>query len=217
LILLVALSVIVIPPPTQALAHEGNSSHRSEIRRVQPDIPGLSIEVLNYDDRLLLVNRSGKTAFVRGYDDEPYLRIRSGGAVEVNKRSPTYYLNEDRFAQVDVPAQADEKAPPRWEVVGSSGRYEWHDHRIHWMSKDLPPQVKDEDKATKIFDWNVPLVVGAQRGSVAGTLTWEPSDSGIPTVALIGFGGLALASLFLFLASRRIRTRRHGVRRGGAW
>jgi len=157
LILLVALSVIVIPPPTQALAHEGNSSHRSEIRRVQPDIPGLSIEVLNYDDRLLLVNRSGKTAFVRGYDDEPYLRIRSGGAVEVNKRSPTYYLNEDRFAQVDVPAQADEKAPPRWEVVGSSGRYEWHDHRIHWMSRSLPPKAEAaKDKPHHVFDWTIP-------------------------------------------------------------
>ena len=46
-----------------------------------------------------------------------------------------------------MPADADEKATPRWEVVGSNGRYEWHDHRIHWMSKDTPPQVKDEDKA----------------------------------------------------------------------
>jgi hypothetical protein len=212
-----AVMIATLTGASPALAHEGNPSFRSEVNRVRPAVPGLSIEVLNYDDRLLLTNRTGKTVLVRGYDDEPYLRIRGDGTVQVNELSPTFYLNEDRFAQVEVPPQADEKAPPRWEVVGKGGRYEWHDHRIHWMSKGIPPQVKDEDKAAKLFDWGVPIEAGARPVRVTGTLSWEPTDSGVPPAALIALGGLATASLFLFALSRRVRTRKLAQRGSGAW
>ena len=66
-------------------------------------MPGVEIEVLNYDDRLLLTNKSDETVLVRGYEREPYIRISGDGTVQVNKRSPSFYLNEDRFAQVEVP------------------------------------------------------------------------------------------------------------------
>jgi hypothetical protein len=210
------LSVLLLVP-AGAFAHAGNPSFRSEVKQVRPSIPGLSVEVQNYDDRLVLVNATGKTVLVRGYDGEPYVRILGDKTVEVNKRSPSYYLNEDRFAQVKVPAEANERAAPAWDVVGKSGRYEWHDHRIHWMSKDTPPQVEDKSKPARIFDWRVPLVVGAQRASVTGTLSWEPEDSGVPTAALIALGGLAAVSLLLFALSRRLRTRKLEERRSDAW
>ncbi len=214
---LAAALVSLMAAPTGAFGHTGNPNFRSTIRAVQPDVPGLGIQVLNYDDRLLLVNRSGRTVLVRGYDGEPYVRVQSKGTVEVNKRAPTYYLNEDRYAKVNVPSQASDSAPPQWQVVARDGRYEWHDHRIHWMSKSVPPQVKDKDKETRIFDWRVPLVVGATPTRITGTLTWEPEDSGIPPAALIGLGGLAAVSLLLFVVSRRIRTRNVEAKKDSAW
>jgi hypothetical protein len=214
--LLVVIGAMALTP-TPALAHAGNPNYRSTISAVRPAVPGLGIEVLNYDDRLLLTNRSGKTVLVRGYDGEPYVRVQSEGAVEVNKRAPTYYLNEDRYAKVNVPPQASDKAPPQWQVVAKNGRYEWHDHRIHWMAKSVPPQVKDKDEETRIFDWRVPLVVGAKPARITGTLTWEPEDSGVPPAALIGLGGLAAVSLLLFVVSRRIRTRNVEAKKDSAW
>jgi hypothetical protein len=200
-----------------AWGHDGNPNYRSEIRALVPAIPGIDVEVLNYDDRLLLKNKSGETVLVRGYEREPYIRITSGGAVQVNKRSPSFYLNEDRFAQVEVPADADGRAAPRWDTVSKTGRYEWHDHRIHWMSKEKPPQVTDEDKPAKVLDWKVPIQVGKQNARLTGTLSWEPSDSSAPVAAYIALGAVAAASGLLILASRRIRRRRSVAAKGEAW
>ncbi len=193
--------------PASGLAHGGNSDYRSQFRAVNPAVPGLSVEVLNYDDRLLVVNRTGKTVVLRGYEREPYARIRADGTVEVNLRSPSHYLNEERYGGTPVPAEAGPKEAPRWSVVSKTGRIETHDHRIHWMSKEAPPpQVTDEDNRTKVFDWRVPIEVGATPAAITGTLFWEPSsDGGIPAAAIVALVILALTTAGLFLATRRVR------------
>lgn len=211
-IVLGAVALALLPAAlgaSNAAAHGGNPDFRSEFRAVQPAVPGLSVEVLNYDDRLLLINRTGKTLLVRGYEREPYARVRADGTVEVNMRSPSHYLNEERYGGTPVPDEADPKAAPRWSVVSKTGRFETHDHRIHWMSKGAtPPQVTDEDERTKVFDWRVPIEVGARRAAVTGTLFWEPdSGGGVPTAAIVALVALVLLTLVLFLVSRRVRRR----------
>ena len=70
-----------------------------------------------------------------------------------------------------MPAGIDSKTPPRWKEVSKTGRYEWHDHRMHWMGAGRPPQVKDESERTKIFDYAIPVAIGGSTGAIAGTLT----------------------------------------------
>ena len=77
---------------------------------------GLTVEIVNFDDHVRLVNQTGKEVIINGYDGDPYARIESGGAVYVNLNSPAYYLSEDRFAAVEVPDRADPKAKPDWEA-----------------------------------------------------------------------------------------------------
>jgi hypothetical protein len=193
--------------PAGAAAHGGNEKFRSEFRSIQPQVQGISIEVLNYDDRLLMINRTGRTIAITGYEREPYARLRADGTVEVNRHSPTHYLNEERYGGTPVPTSADPKAPPQWQTVSRTGRFEWHDHRIHWMSKDtVPPQVKDEDKRTKVFDWRVPIRTGGQRAALTGALFWQPADaSGVPTAAIVALVLLVIVTLVLFLVTRRRR------------
>jgi hypothetical protein len=212
-----ALAVALALPSAVAVAHKGNPNFRSDFRAVAPAIPGIQVQVLNNDDRLLLINRSGNDIVVQGYDDEPYLRILANGTVQENRRSPARYLNEDRFARVDVPPDADSKASPEWQSVDKTGRYEWHDHRIHWMSKSLPPKVKDKDVRTRIFDWRVPIRVGPRRAALTGTLYWQPADSTAPVGAFVGLGVFALLAGALVLAVRSRRRRSDVRREGQAW
>lgn len=206
--LLACLTAALVP--TAAGAHGGNEKFRSEFRLIQPQVPGIAIEVLNYDDRLLMINRTGKTVAISGYEREPYARLRADGTVEVNRRSPTHYLNEERYGGTPVPASADPKAAPQWQTVSRTGRFEWHDHRIHWMSKNtVPPQVKDEDQRTKVFDWRVPISVEGRRAALTGALFWQPADaSGVPLAAIVALAVLVLVTLVLFAATRRRRRAR---------
>jgi hypothetical protein len=191
-----------------AQAHQGNPNYRSVVDAITPAVKGLTLHVLNYDDRFELTNRSGRTVTVQGYDREPYARVLADGTVEVNKRSPAYYLNDDRFADVKVPASADPKAPPQWSVVDKTGSLQWHDHRMHWMSRSLPPQVKDKSRRTKVFDYAIPLRVGGQPASIRGTLFWQPdSGGGAPVGAIAGLVALAVVALGAVVVVRRRRSR----------
>ena len=193
-----------------ASAHGGNSKFRSEFRSIQPAASGIRVDVLNYDDRLLMINRSGKTVAISGYEREPYARLRADGTVEVNRRSPTHYLNEERYGGTPVPQGADPKVPPQWQVISRTGRFEWHDHRIHFMSKSTPNQVKDKGKRTKIFDWRVPIVVGGRPVGLRGDLYWVPSPAGIPRAALLALAAFVFASIFFVEVVRRRRRQQPG-------
>ncbi len=190
------------------LNDQGSSpNYRSLITAVSPAVPGVSLQVLQFSDRLQLRNRSGRTVTIEGYEGEPYARVLADGTVEVNKRSPAYFLNQSFYGNVTVPASASAKAAPEWTVVDRTGQFEWHDHRIHWMSPALPPQVKDKGKRTLIFDWHVPIAVGAQRGTVAGQLYWTPEASSAPVAAIALGAAIVVLGLALVLVTRRRRGR----------
>jgi hypothetical protein len=195
---------------------QGNSYHyRSYITAVTPIVPGLSLEVLEFADRIALRNHTGKTVTVYGYSGEPYARVQPDGTAEQNTRSPAVYLNTNFYANVTVPPSANASAPPKWAVVDRTGQFEWHDHRIHWMSPVTPPQVKDTGKRTKIFDWSVPITVGTQKGAVDGQLFWVPENSKAPLATIVAFVTIiALALAFALVVRRR---RRAPPRRREVW
>jgi hypothetical protein len=204
----VALAVLCVAAPV-ALAHEGNPNYRSEVSAIAPELPGLEARVLNYDDAIELVYDGEQPLVVEGYRGEPYLRFNPDGLVEVNRRSPAAYLNEDRFAKVELPDRADHRAPPSWAPVAQNGRYDWHDHRIHWMGEGtLPPQIDDEGERTRVFGWDIPMAAAGRPVEVRGTLTWlGKEDSGFPVAAGLTLGGALVGGALLVVLVRRRRSR----------
>lgn len=181
-----------------------NFNYRSDITSVSPAQPGLGLEVLEFADRLLLTNHTGKIVTVYGYQGEPYARVLPDGTVEVNTSSPAYYLNQNFYGDVTVPASATPTATPHWAVVDKTGQLEWHDHRIHWMSPTTPPEVKDKSKRTKVFPWTVPLSVGSQRVAVHGELLWVPEEgTKTPLAAIIALVAIVIAGGALVYVRRR--------------
>jgi hypothetical protein len=95
---------------------------------------------------------------------------------------------------------------------------QWHDHRMHWMSKSMPPQVKDKSKRTKVFDYAVPLSVGGQPGAIRGTLFWQPgAGGGVPVGMIVGLVALVLVGLGAVVVVRRRRASAETVEGAEAW
>ena len=194
-----------------AFAHQGNPHYRSVVRQVTPAVPGLQLSVLSYDDRLSLHNTSGKTVMVMDYQGRPYARWLPDGVVQVNMNSQAYYLNVDRYGQVPVPKLLPSQ--PQWTVVNRDGRYDWHDHRIHWMSQSAPPGLTDKNRSQKIDDWTVPIRVNGRPGAIEGTLSWVPlPNAPLPVGAIFAFAALVIV---LLIAVFVVRRRREAARGGG--
>jgi hypothetical protein len=184
-----------------------NYDYRSNITAVTPSVPGLSFQVLEFADRILMTNHTGRTVTIYGYEGEPYARVLANGTAEQNVRSPATYLNTNFYAEVTVPPIADASAPPKWEVIDRTGQFEWHDHRIHWMSPVPPAKVKNTSKRTLIFDWQVPIEVGTVKGAIAGQLFWTPENSKAPIAAIVIGAIIGVAGLLFVLFVRRRRAR----------
>jgi hypothetical protein len=208
------LSVVVALTAALALAapaaaHQANPNFLTRVDSITPSSPGLTVDVLNRDDQLALRNGTDQDVIIWGYNDEPYARIAADGTVSVNTRSPAYYLNDDRYGGAKVPDGIDGKDPPQWKVLDRSRRFQWHDHRMHWMAKTRPPQVKNPDKRTTVFHWKVPLSVGDKKGDIAGTLFWTPPP-GTPVGFLIVASVLVVVLCAAALVVRRRRDRAAG-------
>jgi hypothetical protein len=179
-VLLGTLAALAVAGP--AAAHVGGGAAGSDfdgrVLSVSPELPGVSVRVLQFGDDLELVNDTATEVLVPGYSDEPYLRIGPDG-VWRNAHSPATYINLDRYGRVTLPEDTDTAAEPEWVQVSTEPHYVWHDHRTHWMSQGrLPPAVAaDPGRSHRVFEWTVPLRYGDRPVEVTGELTWSPPPS----------------------------------------
>lgn len=174
-------------------------------------VAGVRWRVIAGDVMLEVTNTSSRELAIPGYEGEPYLRISKEGVYR-NENSPATYLNEGRFGG-EVPPEASPKADPKWEKVSDDARYYWHEHRIHWMSASLPPQVaSDQGSERVVFDWIVPFSMDQESFVLSGQLKWIPPLEIWPWL----LGALVLTSLPMLgaLALRGDRRRRYLLKAG---
>jgi hypothetical protein len=163
------------------------SDFRSTVTGVAPEADGVTAQVVG-GDAFLELSVDGPEVIVTGYSGEPYLRFKADGTVERNIRSTATYVNESRNADVTPPAIADNEADPEWEKVAGGGTYAWHDHRIHWMGNEPPPNVEPGDV---VQDWTVDITVDDVPTTISGTLVLEHPVNPLPWF-LLGAAALAL-------------------------
>jgi hypothetical protein len=208
LVVVAALAALMSTPVAAGHGGGGALGFHSTITGITPPGEGVAVRVLDGDDRLVLRNDTGKPLLIEGYEGEPYLAFRDGRVLR-NARSPATYLNDDRFGIVELPEDVDSKAPPEWEEVAQKEEYEWHDHRIHWMSTALPPTVAvEKSEPHHVFDWTVPGTLDGKRLTIAGSLDYEPPPSGNPTL-LVGAAAVVLlgGAGVIVLRRRRLSAR----------
>jgi hypothetical protein len=213
----VALALCLTPA---ASGHGGGgqaAGFHSTVSGLQPPVVGVLVSVLGGDDRLRVVNYSGKTIVVTGYDGEPFLRFTQSGVYE-NIRSPATYLSRERDpAKASVPASASATAAPQWrKIAASTESVSWHDHRIHWVRNDAPRVVRETpDEPHLIFHWRIPGTADDRRFAITGFLGYAPppqhqasDESGLSrwlVAAIVAISVLAVATLAV--GARRARRR----------
>jgi hypothetical protein len=200
-----ALALAFVPA---AASHGGggDKGYRSTVKVLRPALPGVQLAILDSDDRIKLTNESSKAIVIEGYGGEPYVRLSPAGVFE-NKNSPAVYLNKDRFARTQVPASAKETAEPDWVKVADGNAYEWHDHRVHWMSPIAPKPIRDAPDSTHhVFNWEVPGKAGGRSFVIAGSLDYSPpKNEGAPWLFVIVIAVLLALTLGGIFALRRLR------------
>jgi hypothetical protein len=182
-----ALAAVVAHAGPAAADPPRPSDFRSTVTGIDPEADGVTAQVVGGDAFLELTVR-GPEVIVTGYSGEPYLRFRPDGTVERNIRSTATYINESRNADVTPPAIADNDAEPEWEKVASGRTYAWHDHRIHWMGDEPPPDVEPGET---VQDWAVDITVDGVPTTISGTLVLEHRVNPLPWL-LLGLAALAL-------------------------
>jgi hypothetical protein len=191
-----ALALLVAAPTAAAADPAGPTNYDSRVTAVEPPVDGLEVEVLGGDAYVQVTAPPGSSVTVPGYEEgELYLRFHPDGTVERNEASPTRFINDERYG-AETPPEASAEAPPRWEVVAEGGTYAWHDHRVHWMSPELPGQIDPAvSERQRVLTWSLPLVVDDQPVEVSGELDYLPSPTpllpGLVLVLVLAAGVLA--------------------------
>lgn len=194
-----------------------------------------SLELTNRSGRTVVVYGYEDEPFVRILGDETVqvndrsATVRANGGEEDDDHAPDeeaaagYELASYEYAHAGEEHPAGEhrstseshedhgtdQTAVHWVTLDKTGRFAWHDDRIKWRRTAVPPQVTDESKETKVLDWRVPIRVGAQAGTIDGTLFWigEPGSSdGFPVAAAVSLGAAALIAALAVLLVRRRRS-----------
>jgi hypothetical protein len=185
-----------LPASAHTVSGVGATNWVSKVTSVQPQLPGLTIKVIELGSRLELRN-TGPEVVVLGYSGEPYLRVGPLGVFQ-NINSPSSYLNRTRNASFLVPPglATDPGTVANWQKVSAGQVVRWHDHRIHWMGAGPPPDVRQAPNRVHARPpWQVLLHQGTTPIVVSGSLTWEPGPSPWPWLAAAGLIAVACAAL----------------------
>jgi hypothetical protein len=199
------VGISAAPASAHAVSGQSATNLHTNLKAVTPAVEGLRVKVVEYGSRLEVENRTGREVIVLGYKDEPYLRIAPDGVFE-NRLSPATYINRTREGE-EPPAAADKAkvGETDWQKVSSEPLARFHDHRIHWMVPQDPPEARAEPGKRHVIyaEWVVPLRVGADAVAVTGDLVWEPGPSALPWYVLIAAliaGVIAVARLGRWVA-----------------
>jgi hypothetical protein len=195
--LVMTLAVVLVVAAPASADPAGPTDYESEVTTVDPATPAIDLEIIGGDSFVQLTVTPGTEVLVIGYQGEPYLRFDADGLVHQNERSPSRWLNDDRYGQSEVPVGADPDAEPHWIQVADTGSFAWHDHRTHWMNPARPLGAEPGDV---VLEAVVPMVVNGQSIAahvqsrlLAGPSLW-PAVIGAVIAAGVGIGAARVSS-----------------------
>ena len=202
-VVFVAAAAAVLLSAAPASAHTvsggGATNFRSRLLTVAPNVPGLTVRVVENGRRMELTNVGSTDVTVLGYLGEPYLRVGPAGVFE-NTRSPSVLLNAPNALPAPPGPAASAAGPPLWRRLSGAHTVFWHDHRTHWVGGVPAALVRHATPAGLVLrQWRIELRAGDQQVEAVGVLAYVPGPSPWPWL------GLAVALAAGVLAAARTR------------
>lgn len=188
---------VVFTAPTAGADGVGPTNYRSEITDIDPETGTVDIRIVGSDAFIEVTAEPGVRVQIPGYEGEPYLRIDADGSVWRSDSSPARYVNDSRSGTASIPRDLPDSSEPDWQPFGDGGVVAWHDHRIHWMTDEVPTTGPDGS----VMEWQVPLTVDGVEVMVTGEL-FHARDQ-VPWPAII----TALMFAVMVWAGARSRSR----------
>lgn len=198
---------------TAAYGHGAVSErYRSTVVAVEPE--GLPVDVrISGGDQIRFENAGDEELVICGYESdgcEPWVRIGPDGVFE-DRNSEAYFANAEADEYGTAPEDAGEGGPKFVMVREKPAFYAYHDHRVHWMGKDLlPPGIDENDPSVqKVFDGEVRFRYGDTDGVVRTRLDYVGGRSWLQRYGeYLLMGGAVAAMLAVFVVDARRRRRR---------
>ncbi len=200
--------------PSVAFGHGAeDENYRTTIISMEPE--GLPVDVrMTKGDEIRFENKGTEDLVLCGYDTEEceeWVKIGPEG-VFVDQHSRAYFSNAEQDQLGDVPEGAGTGAPRFERVREAPAFYAYHDHRVHWMGRALPPGVDDTDPdAQKVMDGEVEFRYGDTPGTVkvrvdyvGGQTWWQRYGEQLVVAA----GIIVMVGVFAVDAVRRRRRAR---------
>ena len=208
--------LLLLVPAGVAFGHGAeDADYRTTILSIEPE--GLPISVrMTSGDQIRFENEGDEDLVLCGYDTdtcEEWVKIGPDG-VFVDTSSKAYFSNAEEDELGDVPADAGEGPATFERVREAPAFYAYHDHRVHWMGRALPPGVDDADPAPqKVMEGEVEFRYGDTPGSVRVRVDYVGGKSWFARYgeqAIVGLGVLVMVVVFALDAVRRRRRRGAG-------
>ncbi len=202
-------SCLLVPATAFGHGAEGDQ-YRTTILSIEPE--GLPVDVrMTKGDEIRFENKGVEELTLCGYESDPceeWVRIGPDG-VFVDENSKAFFSNAEEDELGDVPDDAGEGAPRFERVREAPAFYAYHDHRVHWMGRALPPGVDETDPDTqKVMDGEVEFRYGDTPGVVkvrvdyVGGQTWMQRYG---EQLIVAVGILVMVAVFALDAVRRRR------------
>jgi hypothetical protein len=157
-------------PWPSAQAHAGGPTARPVLSAVEPFTVGLTARARFVDSwHIQLTSDSPEPVSVLDTAARPFLRFSPAG-VEADFGSSAW---RDTNVITPQPAARNDQ-PPDWRLVSRTPTWSWPDPRIRPEQGLLTQNVRSSNVATRLRDFEIPIVVGSQPGRISGYLRYEP-------------------------------------------
>ncbi len=192
------------PASAHSAGNTPASNYVSRVIGIKPPTDSFTAKTVEAGSRIEITWRTGPDVVVLDYEGFDYLRLGADGVFE-NSQSRAVYVNANRQGSAPIPEGLHPEGPPEWRRISSGHVARFHDHRVHYMGAEPPPQVRQARQRNHLVqDFSIEVRRAGVTHSVLGSVRWIPGPSPLPALGLGAAAGVLSAAAIVLASGRQL-------------